>query len=289
MKLLLTFILIILLSTKIQTQKSLFDSIDSPSQSKNSGGSSSSSGKEVLSSVLSKLKNEIKTPLLKDNLTPEGIAKFISNTLSGNQFINNLQVKDNAELHHVEVLDSLKVNGKATFDSLQANKIITPSITLDDTEAVIDSNTLLKLAGNDVSFKVGDVFEAITFTKYIVSICGDKLDKCDFGMLMKNRKKKEEPKMKSVVIASPVSQESEPRDMPMFKEKAMENEIKIRIDKEYEEYKKSMEKLNRNNNNDLLLTSTDSNIYNDPSYVNLLNSYYYSNGFLNSNMPITNN
>ena len=50
-----------------------------------------------------------------------------------------------------------------------------------------------------------------------------------------------------------------------------------------------MEKLNRNNNNDLLLTSTDSNIYNDPSYVNLLNSYYYSNGFLNSNMPITNN
>lgn len=285
MKLLLSFILIIVLSTKIQTQKSLFDSIDSPSQSKNTGGFSSS-GKEVLSSVLSKLKNEIKTPLLKDNLTPEGIAKFISSTLSGNQFINNLQVKGNAELHHVEVLDSIKVNGKATFDSLKANKIITSSITLDDAEAVIDSNTILKLDGKeDVSFKVGDVFEAITFTKYIVSICGDKLDKCDFGMLMKNRKKKEEPKMKSVVIASPMTQEKEPKDIPMFKEKAMENEIKSRIDKEYEEYKKNMEKLNRNNNNDLSLSSNTPNIYNDPSYVNLLNSYYYSNGFLNSNMP----
>ena len=58
------------------------------------------------------------------------------------------------------------------------------------------------------------------------------------------------------------------------------SDIRSIIDKEYEEYLKKMNEINSNINN-----PTQPNTENN--YNSLLDSYYYSSGFLNSNRPIS--
>lgn len=272
-----SILLIILLSvfSSIQTQQSLFETIGIASNTTSKEESQPQPevhhNKDTITSLIEKLKEEIKTPFLKDNITAENIAKYISTLLSGNQFLNNLEVKDIAELNKVEVRENIKVNGKAAINSLIANKVDLPSIHIDDNEVKFDSGTKLKL--KDVEYKIGDVFEAITFTKYIVSICGEKLDKCDFNILEKKNLKTEN------IINTKVNDNTY---LPQFKEMTPSSDIRSKIDKEYEEYLKKMNEINSNIN-----TPTQPNSENN--YNSLLDSYYYSGGFLNSNRPISSN
>ena len=270
-----SILLIILLTafSMIQTQQSLFETIgiagNTTSKEEDQPQPMVHHNKDTITSLIEKLKEEIKTPFLKDNITAENIAKYIATLLSGNQFLNNLEVKDITELSKVEVRENIKVNGKATINSLIANKVDFPSIHIDDNEVTFDSSTKLKL--KDVEYKIGDVFEAITFTKYIVSICGEQLDKCDFNILKKNNLKSETPKITKV---------NDNTYLPQFKEMTPSSDIRSIIDKEYEEYLKKMNEINSNINN-----PTQPNTENN--YNSLLDSYYYSSGFLNSNRPIS--
>lgn len=272
-----SILLIILLTvfSSIQTQQSLFETIGIASNTTSKEESQPQPevhhNKDTITSLIEKLKEEIKTPFLKDNITAENIAKYISTLLSGNQFLNYLEVKDIAELNKVEVRENIKVNGKAGINSLIANKVDLPSIHIDDNEVKFDSNTKLKL--KDVEYKIGDVFEAITFTKYIVSICGEKLDKCDFNILKKKNLKSDN------IINNKVNDNTY---LPQFKEMTPSSDIRNKIDKEYEEYLKKMNEINSNIN-----TPTQPNSENN--YNSLLDSYYYSSGFLNSNRPISSN
>jgi hypothetical protein len=136
--------------------------------------------------MLDKIKSKITNPYLKDNFSLENIANFFANYVSGNNFVNNLEVKELAELNKVEIKDVLKVKNEADIDTLSFNKLKSRALTIDDNEITFDPEAVLKLKRSNIAFKVKDVFEVITFMKYIVKICGSKLEKCDFNSLLKN-------------------------------------------------------------------------------------------------------
>jgi len=117
----------------------------------------------------------------------DNIANFFANFISGNQFINNLEVKELASLNKLEVKESLKVKAEAQVENLNVNKLKTRAFTVDDNEITFDPEAILKLRTSKIAFKVKDIFEVITFMKYIVKICGSKLEKCDFNTLLKNQ------------------------------------------------------------------------------------------------------
>ena len=112
-----SILLIILLTafSMIQTQQSLFETIgiagNTTSKEEDQPQPMVHHNKDTITSLIEKLKEEIKTPFLKDNITAENIAKYIATLLSGNQFLNNLEVKDITELSKVEVRENIKVNG----------------------------------------------------------------------------------------------------------------------------------------------------------------------------------
>lgn len=139
-----------------------------------------------LQAIIDKIKGKVTNPILKDNFTIENIANFFANFISGNQFMNNLEVKELAEMHKVEVKDLLKVKGEAQIENLTVNKLNTNVLSIDGDEIVFNPEAAMKLKNSKVSFRIKDIFEVITFMKYIVKICGSKLENCDFNTLIKN-------------------------------------------------------------------------------------------------------
>ena len=135
---------------------------------------------------MDKIKTKVTNPYLKDNLTVENIANFFANFISGNSFVNNLEVKDIAEFNKVEIKENIKVKGDSSFEKITFNKLKNKAMTITDNEIIFDPDASIKLRNNKISFKIKDIFEVITFMKYIVKICGSKLEKCDFNNLLKN-------------------------------------------------------------------------------------------------------
>jgi hypothetical protein len=137
--------------------------------------------------MLDKIKSKVSNPFLKDNFTLENIANFFANFVAGNEFVNNLEVKDLAEMNKLEIKEMLKVKNEAQVENLSFNKLKSRAMSIDDNEITFDPEAVLKLRNSKIAFKVKDVFEVITFMKYIVKICGSKLERCDFNTLIKKR------------------------------------------------------------------------------------------------------
>jgi len=139
-----------------------------------------------LQSIIDKIKNKVSNPTLKDNFTIENIANFFANFISGNQYMNNLEVKELTVMHKAEVKDLLKVKGEAQIENLTVNKLNTRVLSIDGDEISFNPEAVMKMKNSKVNFKIKDIFEVITFMKYIVKICGSKLENCDFNTLIKN-------------------------------------------------------------------------------------------------------
>lgn len=315
MKFYLLFVCIILSqSFRYKNSKSLFESIDSNenTQNKNTMNDDNmydskqesqvdSNSDKALSNLLDKLKKEIKTPYLKDNLTPESIANYFATTLSGNQVINNLEVYDQTHLNNAEVKENLTVHGDSFFDSITTNKFITNPIIIDENDIIINKDTSIKIgnnSNNNLTYTIKDIFEAITFVKYIVNICGEKLNKCDFTRLMIDRGNNE---IKQSDLSSTENalqfREMEPDvnnnndNHKHLKYNKQEQDIKSTIEKEYEIYKnelmsqqQTVNKRNNNNNKRQSYKYTNSSYTNDKlsnldSYYNdIVNRYYFNQG-----------
>ena len=190
--------------------------------------------------MLEKIKSKVTNPYLKDNLTIENIANFFANFISGNSFVNNLEVKDIADFNKVEVKDEINIKGEAKIEKLSFNKLKSPALTITDNEIIFDPEATLRLKNNKLAFKVKDIFEVITFMKYIVKICGSKLEKCDFNNLLKNHN------------ANQIMQivRTFQKRMDEAQKKAMEfQEKKINEEKKIEEEKKLKSNLKTNNKN----------------------------------------
>lgn len=135
------------------------------------------------------MKEKVENPALKNNLTIEGISNFFANLLSGNQIANNIEVKKLAHINKLEIPDRLKVEGHTEIHDLEVKENFKSKVfSITNDRITFNPDATIKMSDSRLVFKVKDIFEVITFMKYIVNICGSKLEKCNFGNLLKENK-----------------------------------------------------------------------------------------------------
>ena len=57
------------------------------------------------------MKSKVTNPLLQNNFNIDAIANYLASFISGDEFINNLDVKKSTKLNKVEISDTLKIQG----------------------------------------------------------------------------------------------------------------------------------------------------------------------------------
>lgn len=248
--------------------------------------------------MIEKLKSKVTNPYLKDNFTVESIANFFANFISGNNFMNNLEVKEISMMNKAEIRDSLKVKNEAKIENLNVSNLNNKVLSISDNEITFDPEAILKMKGSRIAFKMKDVFEVITFMKFIVKICGSKLEKCDFNNLLKNYnsnqllqlmntyEKKRESSAEKVADNNKDPNKSNLRKMNF---KQMKDEKKVEKKAE-EEHKDSIDTLDFDLSKDpsfLQKNSLNDEYYKmmeNPVMGGLLDSYYYDTGIMNNNI-----
>lgn len=133
------------------------------------------------------MKDKVENPALKNNLNLESISNFFANVLSGNEILNNLEVKKLSHVNKIEIGEKLKSEGEAEFNSLKVKEnFVSKVFNITDDRITFNPEASIKMSNSKLLFKVKDIFEVITFMKYIVKVCGSRLERCDFGNLLSN-------------------------------------------------------------------------------------------------------
>jgi DNA polymerase III alpha subunit (gram-positive type) len=271
-----------------------------------------------LQAMIDKIKSKVTNPYLRDNLTLDNISNFFANFIAGNEFLNNLEVKELADFNKVEVRENFKSKGEAHMESLNTNKLTTKAMMITDNEIIFDPEASLKMRESNIEFKVKDIFEVITFMKFIVNICGSKLEKCDFDTLLKNHnanqlmqilnklnKKQEEMQQEKVKQEQErLKQEQEKLKLEQEKlKKEEENKKKQETDKKKDSNTEGKETAELNsykfresttqiglNEEDLNLGGSNNELGSDyskflstPEVSDLMNNYYYQMPYYNNN------
>lgn len=94
--------------------------------------------------LIQKMKSKVTNPFLKDNLNLENISNLIANFMSGNQFVNNLEVKGVAELTNANLKENLNSKSIST-KKLRTDEINMKDIILSNEEISLSPETILKL------------------------------------------------------------------------------------------------------------------------------------------------
>jgi hypothetical protein len=89
---------------------------------------------------MDKMKSKITNPVLKENFSLQGFANYVASTMSGNQIINNLDVKENTNTKNLRVINRIEAKN---INSREIN--IDDSIKLRSEEIIVSPNTLLKM------------------------------------------------------------------------------------------------------------------------------------------------
>lgn len=153
-----------------------------------------------LNSIIEKMKDKVENPSLKNNLTVEAISNFFANMLSGNEIMNNLEVKKLAHVNKLEVGEKIKAEGESEFNSIEVKESFKSKVfNITDDRITFNPEATLKMTNSRLIFKVKDIFEVITFMKYIVKVCGNKLERCDFGNLLKNNQTEQMQKIMKLI------------------------------------------------------------------------------------------
>jgi hypothetical protein len=145
--------------------------------------------------LVENLKSQVKDPVAKNNFTIENIAKFFESLVTGNEFLDNLEVKDLHITNTLEVNDILKVkeDAKLEIENLVVNTAMRSKIMniTDDNEMILDDEAIIRIKESPIAYKVRDIFEVIAFLKHMIKVCGNDMEKCDFNSLLKNSMKEE--------------------------------------------------------------------------------------------------
>jgi len=201
-------------------------------------------------------------------ITIENIAQFLSTHLaSQNEFTNNLEVHEMSATNVINVKSNLKSHN-VDLNSLVINDFRNRNMNITDNEIIFDPNTIISLRGSQIKFNINDLIESIVLLKYIVQICGPRLDKCDIEDSLNSNKRKEN----FVLLVQKLF-----NDLKKKKIGDKEKESKPIKPKQLE--KKQMIEENRFKQvNDI---NSDLNDYiidlDDPYINNILNNYYYMN------------
>lgn len=133
------------------------------------------------------MKSKVSNPVLKQNFTIDKIAAFFEHFLSGNEYVNNLQVKEFSTTNNMNVRETLRVKNESIIEDLNVNSNFQSTIMniTETNEIIFDPDAIMRLRKAPIAFKVKDLFEVVTFLKYMIKICGGRLEKCDFKSLYK--------------------------------------------------------------------------------------------------------
>jgi hypothetical protein len=270
--------------------------------------------------MIDKIKSKVTNPYLKENFTLENLSNFFANFIAGNEFVNNLEVKELADFNKLDVRESFKSKGEAHMENLEVNKLSTRALTISDNELVFDPEASLKMKDSNIEFKVKDIFEVITFMKYIVKICGSTLEKCDFDTLLKNHnanqlmqilnklnKKQEEMQQEKLKeqerLKKQEQEELKKKEQEELKKKEQE-ELKRKEQEKQEEYKQKeknvtasykfrqndnmmsnnkVDVMNELNNPIDALNEDYSKMLSNPGISEMFNNYYYQMPYYNNN------
>lgn len=196
-------------------------------------------------------------------MTEKNFLKNLGQLFTGNSFINNLNVMDMAIFKQADIRNNLNVKGYTNLNKIKANEIETSAFNItENKEIIFDPDAILKFSTNSkINFQVKDLFEVIIFLKFLKRTCGNKLEKCDLGNLLKTNKnkfskifKKFEKKLENfdakikeniTNVVHNVFEKERNNTMEIISKKEKENELKekkIRAKLEKEE-KKLKEKL----------------------------------------------
>ncbi len=134
------------------------------------------------------MKSKISSQVLKQNFTAQHVAGVFENLLTGNEFLNNIEVKDLAIFDKLEISDLLKLKEMAEMEELSVKSFFRTNLfnITDDNEIIFEDEAVIRIRNSPIAFKARDIFEVIAFLKFMMNVCGNQMEKCDFNTLLKN-------------------------------------------------------------------------------------------------------
>jgi hypothetical protein len=116
------------------------------------------------------------------------VAGIFETLLTGNEFLNNIDVNELAIFDKLEINDFLKVKDMAQFEEISVKSSFKNNLfnITDDNEIIFEDEAVIRIKNSPIAFKAKDIFEVIAFLKFMIKICGKQMEKCDFNNLLKN-------------------------------------------------------------------------------------------------------
>jgi hypothetical protein len=138
--------------------------------------------------LIENMKSKISSQVLKQNFTAQHVAGVFENLLTGNEFLNNIEVKDLAIFDKLEISDLLKLKEMAEMEELSVKSFFRTNLfnITDDNEIIFEDEAVIRIRNSPIAFKARDIFEVIAFLKFMMNVCGNQMEKCDFNTLLKN-------------------------------------------------------------------------------------------------------
>jgi hypothetical protein len=214
----------------------------------------------------------------------EKLSTFFSNVLTGNNFLNNIGVHDFAAIPRVNVGENIKVKGEADVEDMSFHNLNTPVLNVTDSELLFEPDSVIKLKDSPIAFKVRDIFEVLSFMKFMSKVCGNQMENCDLENLliakneaeqkkfiakiteMYNQQKEVPKKPENTSIEKSNTKNSQSNNFTPKEKPQSVNSLSVNPD--VEKYlANEMKKLKEHNNYEMFLSS--------PELQNYVQSYYY--------------
>lgn len=142
-----------------------------------------------MKSLLKDLKSKLISNNLKERFDLNNLFKAFSDIFSGNEYFNSLQVNEMSYMPKLFIQSSLNVTNTGVFDRIKSDIINNTIFEANfDNEIVLNPNAIIKMKNDEnFVFKISDIFEVLSFMRYIQKICGKLLSKCDFQNLLTHK------------------------------------------------------------------------------------------------------
>jgi hypothetical protein len=99
--------------------------------------------------MLDKIKTKVSNPRLKANFTLTNIANFFASFISGNEFLNNLEVLGSTKLNRT-IINELNVQNAASIEDLLINNFHSKALNITKTEISFDPYAQVKLKNSNI-------------------------------------------------------------------------------------------------------------------------------------------
>ena len=138
--------------------------------------------------LIENMKSKISSQVLKQNFTAQHVAGVFESLLTGNEFLNNIEVNDLTIFDKLEIRDLLKLKEMAEMEELSVKSSFRTNLfnITDDNEIIFEDEAVIRIRNSPIAFKARDIFEVIAFLKFMMNVCGNQMEKCDFNTLLKS-------------------------------------------------------------------------------------------------------